>query len=68
MVQVVQKLMARANILPEISQEIGEMVHEDLQLHSTSHEIALKCELIISLYILIDSLCKRFGEVHLEYR
>jgi len=44
------------------------MVHEDLELQPTSQEIAQKCELIMSLYVLIESLCKRFGEVHLEYR
>lgn len=60
--------MIRARITPEVSQEIAEMVHEDLELQPTSQEIAQKCELIMSLYILIESLSKRFGEVHLEYR
>lgn len=52
----------------EVSHEIGEMVHEDLELQSSSHEMALKCELIMSLFALIEALSKRFGQVHLEYR
>ena len=44
------------------------MVHEDLVLKSSSHELAIKSELIMSLYKLIDALCTRFGEVHLESR
>ena len=66
--QVITKLMIRARMSPEISQEIAEMVHEDIEMQSSSAEMALKCELIMSLYNLIDALCKRFGEVHLELR
>jgi len=65
---VVSKLMIKARMTTEVSHEIGEMVHEDLELQSTSSEMALKCELIMSLYALIEALSKRFGEVHLEYR
>lgn len=60
--------MVKARITAEVSHEIGEMVHEDLELQSSSHEMALKCELIMSLFALIEALSKRFGQVHLEYR
>jgi len=66
--QVVTKLMVRARMSPEISQEIAEMVHEDIEMQASSQEMALKCELIMSLYALIEALCRRFGEVHLELR
>lgn len=66
MSQVVAKVMQRAHLSQEVSEEIGDMVHEDLELQATSEELALKCELIISLYKLIEAFCKRFGEVHLE--
>ena len=66
--QVVQKLMVRARIAHEVSLEIGEMVYEDLGLQCSSQEIAVKSELIMSLYKLINALCNRFGEVHLESR
>lgn len=65
---VVYNLMVRARINPEACIEISEMVYEDLELHPTSDEIAQKCELIISLYKIIDSLARHFGEVHLEFR
>ena len=60
--------MLRARVPLEASHEIGEMVYEDLEQQLTSQEIAHKCDLIISLYSVIDTLAKRFGEVHLEYR
>jgi len=60
--------MQKASLSQEVSEEIGDMVHEDLEMRATSKETALKCELIISLFCLIEAFCKRFGEVHLELR
>ena len=44
------------------------MIYDDLKLQTTGEELALKCELMMSLYTMIEALCKRFGEVHLETR
>ncbi len=44
------------------------MIYDDLKLQTSGEELALKCELMMSLYTLIEALCKRFGEVHLETR
>jgi len=66
--QVVSKLMQRARMSPLVSDEIAEMVHEDLLQQISSGELALQCELILSLFTLIEALCKRFGEAHLELR
>jgi len=46
---------------PELCQEIAEMVYDDVEMQSSSEELALKCELMMSLYTLIEALCKRFG-------
>lgn len=64
----VNTVMRRAGQTPEVSQEIAEMVFEDLELQTSCEELILKCNLIKSLYIVIEVLCKRFGEVHLEQR
>lgn len=64
----ITKLMRKAKMSPEVCEEIAEMVHEDLEMSITRDELAVKCELIISLYTVIEALCKRFGEVHLEQR
>jgi len=64
----VQKLLKRAKMPAEVSDEIAEMVQEDLELQTTGEELALKCQLIRSLYSVISTLCRRFGEVHLEQR
>ena len=50
----------------EVAEEIAEMVYEDLELQTSSEELALKCQLIKSLYGVITAMCQRFGEVHLE--
>lgn len=44
------------------------MVQDDLELQTTAEELALKCQLIRSLYSVVSALCRRFGEVHLEQR
>ena len=53
----------------EISSEIAEMVYEDLLMQPAAREeLAVKVDLIMSLYTVIEALCKKFGECHLEQR
>lgn len=60
-ISAVSKIMRRARMSPELCQEIAEMVYDDVEMQSSSEELALKCELMMSLYTLIEALCKRFG-------
>ena len=60
-ISAVSKIMRRARMSAELCQEIAEMVYDDVEMQSSSEELALKCELMMSLYTLIEALCKRFG-------
>lgn len=42
-VSAISKIMRKAKLTPEISEEIAEMVHEDMELQMTNEELALKC-------------------------
>ena len=62
------KLLKKARMPQEVSEEIAEMVFEELEQQITSEELALKCQHIRSLYGVVTALCMRFGEVHLELK
>lgn len=66
--KVVTMLMQRTGLRTEVAEEIGDMVYEDLELRTTSQEFQIKMQIIRSIFNIIESLCKRFGEVHLEQR
>ena len=61
----IQKLMKKMNLIPEVLAEIAEMIHEDFDEQTSVAELVIKCQLIRSLFSLMEALCKRFGEVHL---
>ncbi len=58
--------MKKADLPHTVIDEIAEMVWEDLELQTSSEELALKCQLIRALFTVVDALVRRFGEVHLE--
>ena len=60
--------MKKTKLDPEVINEIAEMIHEDLESQTSVEELVIKCQLIRSLFKLIEDLCKRFGEVHVEQR
>ena len=53
---------------PLVADAIAEMVHEDLEMEMTGEEMVIKCQLIRQLYAVIEALCKRFGECHVELK
>ena len=61
----IQKLMKKLNLIPEVLAEIADMIHEDFDDQTAAAELVIKCQLIRSLFSLMEALCKRFGEVHL---
>ena len=60
--------MKKMVLAPEVVTEIAEMIHEDLDQQTSVAELVIKCQLIRSLFTLVEALCKRFGEVHLVER
>ena len=65
---VVTKLMRKAKMNQFVADDIAQMVHEDLELEMTSEEMVIKCQLIRQLYNVVEALCKRFGECHIELK
>jgi len=65
---VVKKLMRRAQMGPLVANAIAEMIYEDLELEMTSDELVIKCQLIKHLYEVVEAVCKRFGECHIELK
>ena len=61
----IQKLMKKMKLIPEVVAEIAEMIYEDFDDQTSVPELVIKCQLIRSLFSLMDALCKRFGEVQL---
>ena len=57
--------MKKMNLIPEVLAEIAEMIHEDFDDKTSVAELVIECQLIRSLFSLMEVLCKRFGEVHL---
>ena len=53
---------------PVVANAIAEMVHEDLELDTNSEEMVIKCQLIRQLYDVVDAICLRFGECHVEQK
>lgn len=53
---------------PLVAEAMAEMVHEDIELDVTSEEMLTKCHLIRQLYAIVDALCRRFGECHVEQK
>ena len=60
--------MKKAKMSPLVADAIAEMVYEDLELEMTSEEMVIKCQLIWQLYNIVEALCKRFGECHIELK
>ena len=64
----IHQLFKQVTISAEVADEIAEVVFEDMELGTSvsKEELAVKCQLIRSLFSVIEALAKRFGEVHLE--
>ena len=66
----VEKLLTKARQPTTGASEIAEIVY-DQRLESrmmSVEEFVRKCQTIQNLFIVVDSLVRRFGEVHLEQR